>query len=114
MECHLLKGIRQPVMIKPRRLLLKKSKNESSIQERITRETVMESLSTLESEHLPKLTKLNLKKNFSELNLKTIEYKNRRFPNLHDHPLIEELINHQLTRFEEFKVWAHDKFNDFD
>lgn len=100
-------------MVKPRRMLLKKNKRDSSIKERMSKVSWMENLSTMTSERYSALSQPNLTKAFSAPNLKTMEYKNRMYPTVHDHPLYEDMTNHQLTRFEDFKIWAHDAFFDF-
>jgi hypothetical protein len=108
-----MKNVRVPVMVKPRRMLLKKNKRDSSIKERMTKVSVVENLSTMASERYSALSQPNLIKTFSAPNLKTMEYKNRMYPTVHDHPLYEDMNEHQITRFEDFKIWAYDAFIDF-
>ena len=107
-------------MVKPRRMLLKKHKRDSSIKERMSKVSWLENLSTMTSEHYSALSQRHsglsqpkLTKSFSAPNLKTMEYNNRMYPQIYDHPLYEDMTDHQLTRFEDFKIWANDAFFDF-
>jgi ribosomal protein L31 len=104
MDCHLNNNV-TILQVRPKKLLLKSGKVAKSTDERMPKDLILESLSTLESETAYTEGSTTLRS--------TKSYRNTRLEiSVDEHPLYVKMKDSQVKTYDEFVRIANDEFNE--